>query len=136
MRSIVVVLTMLLGVCSTLSGEGTNLHGTAGKTDLKPAAYYTGAVAHRLTISSGTEVVAVLSVPQGVFLGLEFDGSPVVREDHRFPHTFNGNIIIRALREDEIDLTESSSAREVVSRAPVLLALRNVVVMLEEVENG
>lgn len=88
----------------------------------------------RVTVQSDRGVVMVLEIPQGVLLSVEYDDPRVPAEDHL---TFRGDVTIRTRRGDEVAATESQSAHDIMLKAPVELALTQVVVVVEPMrKNG
>ena len=98
--------------------------------------YYSSGNAYRITIESHNGTLTVLEVPQGVMVNVagSMEQNPLPRAGSGLPHTFRGDLIIRTRRADEIEATESSRSAEIMSQAPLELALTNAVVTIAVVE--
>lgn len=98
--------------------------------------FYGGQNAHRVTVKSEGGTTVVLEFPQGVLVGLRIPqhGNPSMPGAPTLPNTFQGDIEVRARREDELSPDESTSAIDIMAKAPVILELEGVVIDVERVE--
>lgn len=93
--------------------------------------------AHKVSIETAGGAIAVVEFPEGVLLGLTVPvhGNPPMQEALVLPSSFQGDIVVRARREDELTPDESTSAREIMAQAPLVMELTEVILVVEETAN-
>ena len=98
--------------------------------------YYAAARAYRVTVRSDGGVVSTFEVPEGTFLSVQGrkDQNPSFRDDHGFPHTFRGDLVLRTRRADEVAETESTAAHAIMAKAPLEVRIADAVVVVEQSE--
>ena len=98
--------------------------------------YYAATRAYRVTVCSDGGVVSTFEVPEGTFLSVQGrkDQNPSFRDDHGFPHTFRGDLVLRTRRADEVAETESTAAHAIMAKAPLEVRIADAVVVVKQSE--
>ena len=98
--------------------------------------FYAPMQPYKVTIQSPRGVVSVLDVPKGVFLNIQGlqEQNPDFREDTGLPRTFRGDLTVRTRRADEVQAAESTVARDIMAKSPLVISLTNAVVIVESVK--
>ena len=113
------------------------MQGGESTAPLDSNVYFGSVCSYRVTVQSENGMVSVLDVPRGVLLSVHTEAEyprPVDRP-RGFPWTFDGNIIIRMRRADEVAPGESRVSHEIMARAPLSIVLRDVTVVVEKLED-
>ena len=120
------------------SGAFTQEHASDSKPVMDPESIYLfkgPTIPYRVTIQSANGVVSELAIPKGTLLSLQLKKDQNTRPigEHTSPAKYQGDIILRMRRADEIN--EGGSALALMAKSPVKMSLNNVVVIIEDLED-